>query len=112
MSKTLDEYRDMTEEYVEAKQVLQGISDITASVARCLTTEPYRMTFSGSGMDLPLDPDFAGKPLVCASEQWPTTQMMSEAVTRLYRAEQSLRAAYEKLSPGEKHLVEPPPASK
>ena len=102
-------YQCLVEEYEAAKQMVKDISNITADVSRCLTTEPYRMTFTSFGMDIPLKPDFAGKPLVCSPETWPTPESMSEAVSRLFKAEKALQHAWEKLSPEAKSLVTPPP---
>ena len=102
-------YQILADEYTEAKRLVKEISSITADVSRCLPTEPYRLTFSTFGMDIPLKPDFAGKPMVCSSDTWPTPETMAEAVSRLYKAETALRRAYEKLSPEEKHQVQAPP---
>ncbi len=109
-SEAVDCYNALAEEHAAAKQMVKDISNITADVSRCLTTEPYRLTFSTFGMDIPLKPDFAGKPMVCSSETWPTPETMAEAVSRLYKAETALRRAYSKLSPEEKQLVQTPPA--
>jgi hypothetical protein len=76
----LSRYQGFVEEYQKAKRLVKDISNITADVSRCLTTEPYRLTISGMGMDIPLNPAFAGKQLVCAPEQWPTAETMAEAV--------------------------------
>jgi len=108
-SKALIYYRRLAEEFAGAKQAVKTISDITAEVSRCLTTEPYRMTFSSTGMDIPLRPDFAGKPLVCSPETWPTAETLAEAVNRLYLKEKALRQAWANLSSEEQKLVEPPP---
>ena len=104
-------YKALVEEFAEAQRLVKEISSITADVSRCLTTEPYRLTISGMGMDIPLSPGFAGKQLLCAPEQWPTAETMAEAVSRLYKAEKALRQAYDKLSPEEKSLVQAPPAT-
>jgi hypothetical protein len=105
-------YQCLVEEYATAKRLVKDISSITADVSRCLTTEPYRLTISGMGMDIPLNPGFAGKQLVCSPEQWPTAETMAEAVSRLYKAEKALRQAFEKLSPEEKLTVGMPPGAR
>jgi hypothetical protein len=110
-SESLTNYKSLLEEYDKAKALVKEISDITSEVSRCLTTEPYRMTFSTFGMDVPLSPDFAGKPLLCSHNNWPTPESMSQAVNRLYRTEKALRQAFEKLTPDERVLVGPPPVS-
>ena len=69
-------YQILADEYTEAKRLVKEISSITADVSRCLTTEPYRLTISGMGMDIPLSLGFAGKQLLCAPEQWPTAETM------------------------------------
>ena len=108
----LTDYKRRADEHAEAKLIMQNISKITADVSNCLTTEPYRLTISGFGMDMPLKPGFAGEQLVCEPEKWPTAANLAEAVNRLYRTEKAMRQAWEKLSPEEKKHVEPPPASK
>ena len=110
--KALTEYKLRADEHAEAKRIMQNISKITADVSNCLNTEPYRLTISGFGMDMPLKPGFAGEQLVCEPGQWPTAANLAEAVNRLYRTEKAMRQAWEKLSPEEQRLVEPPPASK
>ncbi len=106
---SVDRYNALVEEYAAAKQMVKDISNITADVSRCLTIEPYRLTFSITGMDIPLAPNFAGKPMVCSPETWPTPETMAEAVSRLYKAESKLRRAYEKLTPEEQQRVQAPP---
>jgi hypothetical protein len=108
----LERYRESLDQYKEAKAIVREISKLTADVSNCLNTEPYRLTISGFGMDMPLKPGFAGEQLVCAPGKWPSEQNLAEAVNRLYKAEKSARHAWEQLSPEEKKLVEPPPASK
>jgi hypothetical protein len=110
-SQALIDYKCRAEEYAKAKRIMKEISSITADVSNCLNTEPYRLTISGFGMDIPLSPGFAGKPLVCAPEQWPTAETLAETVNRLYRTENALRKAWDKLTPQEQMLVEPPPAA-
>ncbi|PPD58205.1 hypothetical protein [Dehalogenimonas etheniformans] len=105
-------YREALDDHKEAKRIISEISKLTAEVSNCLSTEPYRLTISGFGMDMPLKPEFAGKQLVCAPGQWPTEQNLAEAVNRQYKTEKALHKAWAKLSPEEKKQVEPPPASK
>jgi len=105
-------YREAHDQYKEAKRIVSEISKLTADVSNCLNTEPYRLTISGFGLDMPLKPEFAGKQLVCAPGQWPTEQNLAEAVNRMYKTEKALRNAWMKLSAEEKKHVEPPPASK
>ena len=107
----LERYRDAEDQYKEAKRIVAEISKLTADISRCLKTEPYLLTFSGFGIDMPLRPGFAGEQLVCAPGQWPTEQDLAEAVSRLYKTEKALRHDWENLSPEEKKLVEPPPQS-
>ena len=108
----LERYREALDQYKEAKGIVSEISKLTADVSNCLNTEPYRLTISGFGMDMPLNPGIAGEHLVCRPGQWPSEQNLSEAVNRLYKTEKAARHAWEMLSPEEKKLVEPPPASK
>jgi hypothetical protein len=102
-------YREALDEYKEAKKIVREISKLTAEVSNCLNTEPYRLTISGFGMDMPLKPGFAGEQLVCAPGQWPSEQNLAEAVNRLYKTEKALQKAWARLSPKEKEFVEPPP---
>ena len=108
----LECYREAHDQYKEAKGIVSEISKLTADVSNCLNTEPYRLTISGFGMDMPLKPGFAGEQLVCSPGQWPNEQNLAEAVNRLYKTEKALHKAWASLSPEEKKLVEPPPASK
>ena len=105
----LECYRESLDDYKEAKRVLSEISKLTADVSNCLNTEPYRLTISGFGMDMPLKPGFAGEQLVCGPGQWPTEQNLAESVNRLYKTERAMQKAWASLSPEEKKQVEPPP---
>ncbi|APV43502.1 hypothetical protein Dform_00139 [Dehalogenimonas formicexedens] len=104
-------YREALDDYQEAKKIVSEISKLTADVSNCLSTEPYRLTISGFGMDMPLKPEFAGKQLVCSPGQWPNEQNLAEAVTRLYKTEKALHKAWSSLSPEGKKQVEAPPGS-
>jgi hypothetical protein len=107
----LGRYREAHDQYKEAKRIVSEISKLTADVSNCLNTEPYRLTLSGFGVDMPLKPGFAGEQLVCGPGQWPTEQNLAEAINRLYKTEKALSKAWATLSPKEKKLVEPPPAA-
>jgi hypothetical protein len=102
----LERYRKAKIDYEEAKRVFKEISKIVADVSRCLETEPYVLTISGFGLDMPLSPEFKGKQLVCSPGQWPTEQDLAEALNRLYKTEKVFHKAWETLSPEEKKHAE------
>jgi hypothetical protein len=108
-TEAIEYYREAQDQYKEAKRIVSEISKLTADVSRCLETEPYVLTISGFGLDMPLSPEFKGKQLVCSPGQWPSEQTLAEAVNRLYKTEKVLQKAWARLSPQERELVEPPP---
>lgn len=109
MSKTIDNYVAARREFEETGQALKKITDIVATVASNLQSDPSHFVFSNIDFGIPLERAMASTTRSVSADDWPTAKDIQLALNQLHEAEVKMRTAWANVPNEDRSALKPPP---